>query len=303
MNRERRAPKSVACAPRRNLSDDRRAAIALRVMRRRSEVAQRERAKVAGDTGGRGRPKENSLSDTSSDKLSTPPTPRPAAKIAEGLTEAIAVAKGEAEPAAVHVPKAPPPFNFSCDCGGTFDIEVWHCPKCDHHWQMHRDACFNCYADRPGIVAAPPPPAPKPKQDTRAAVAREAHVPERKLRAVAEIEKKDPDAIGRIARGESTIVQERSKINAQERAEVAQRPVVIPDGKYRVIVIDPPWQMEKIERDVRPNQVGFEYPTRSGKAGGQTQGSGAFIPGRWSVATTSAALSVAISAIPPNHNT
>lgn len=33
------------------------------------------------------------------------------------------------------------------------------------------------------------------------------------------------------------------------------------DGTYDVIVIDPPWQMKKIERDVAPNQVEFEYPT------------------------------------------
>lgn len=32
-------------------------------------------------------------------------------------------------------------------------------------------------------------------------------------------------------------------------------------GTYDVIVIDPPWPMEKIERDVAPNQVAFEYPT------------------------------------------
>lgn len=41
----------------------------------------------------------------------------------------------------------------------------------------------------------------------------------------------------------------------------AANPVVIPDGKYSCIVIDPPWEMKKIERDVRPNQVEFDYPT------------------------------------------
>jgi N6-adenosine-specific RNA methylase IME4 len=30
---------------------------------------------------------------------------------------------------------------------------------------------------------------------------------------------------------------------------------------YRTIVIDPPWPMEKIKRDVAPNQIGFDYKT------------------------------------------
>lgn len=32
-------------------------------------------------------------------------------------------------------------------------------------------------------------------------------------------------------------------------------------GLYDVIVIDPPWEMTKINRDCRPNQVEFDYPT------------------------------------------
>ncbi len=42
------------------------------------------------------------------------------------------------------------------------------------------------------------------------------------------------------------------------------RDMVIPDppkGTYSCIVIDPPWEMKKIEREVAPLQGGFEYPT------------------------------------------
>ena len=36
----------------------------------------------------------------------------------------------------------------------------------------------------------------------------------------------------------------------------------LPDEKYRCLIIDPPWEMEKISRDERPNQGKFlDYPT------------------------------------------
>ena len=36
-----------------------------------------------------------------------------------------------------------------------------------------------------------------------------------------------------------------------------------PEGKYNVIVIDPPWDMKIIGRDVRMNQISLDYPTMS----------------------------------------
>ena len=35
----------------------------------------------------------------------------------------------------------------------------------------------------------------------------------------------------------------------------------IPASRFETIVIDPPWDMAKIERYVRPNQTDFDYPT------------------------------------------
>lgn len=41
-------------------------------------------------------------------------------------------------------------------------------------------------------------------------------------------------------------------------------PVPPPAGRYRCIIIDPPWPMQKIERDERPNQgVTLDYPVMS----------------------------------------
>jgi len=48
-----------------------------------------------------------------------------------------------------------------------------------------------------------------------------------------------------------------------KRRELAKNPIALPEGKYRTIVIDPPWPVEKIIRDVSPNQYDFDYPTMS----------------------------------------
>ena len=47
----------------------------------------------------------------------------------------------------------------------------------------------------------------------------------------------------------------------QEQLKIAQTPAAVPDKQYGTLVIDPPWPMKKIEREVRPNQVEFDYPT------------------------------------------
>lgn len=47
----------------------------------------------------------------------------------------------------------------------------------------------------------------------------------------------------------------------REQLKLAQTQVVAPGKRYSTIVIDPPWPMKKIEREVRPNQVEFDYPT------------------------------------------
>ncbi len=53
--------------------------------------------------------------------------------------------------------------------------------------------------------------------------------------------------------------QENAAIRAKTRAEALK--LELPSGKYRTIIVDPPWPMQKIERDLHPDQVGFDYPT------------------------------------------
>lgn len=43
--------------------------------------------------------------------------------------------------------------------------------------------------------------------------------------------------------------------------ELVPEPVPPPPGKYRCLIIDPPWPMQKIERDERPDQgIALDYP-------------------------------------------
>lgn len=52
------------------------------------------------------------------------------------------------------------------------------------------------------------------------------------------------------------------KALAKARKEIKGN-IILPlpqKGKYRTIVIDPPWQIEKIQREVRPNQIEMDYP-------------------------------------------
>ena len=53
--------------------------------------------------------------------------------------------------------------------------------------------------------------------------------------------------------------KERQAANERIRQQTLATPP--PDGQYRCIVIDPPWPMQKIERDQRPNQTTeLDYP-------------------------------------------
>ena len=81
----------------------------------------------------------------------------------------------------------------------------------------------------------------------------------------ADLINKNPELAAQVKSGAmpaAKAVQEIQKQKLKIRLdEVATREAVEPTGLYDVIVIDPPWPMQKLERDERPNQVDFDYPT------------------------------------------
>jgi len=81
------------------------------------------------------------------------------------------------------------------------------------------------------------------------------------------IMRKAPDLAEKVMSGEMAASAALREIKRQEIVakleDTAAKEVKALDGVYDVIVIDPPWPMQKIERDVRPNQTEFDYPTMS----------------------------------------
>jgi N6-adenosine-specific RNA methylase IME4 len=84
---------------------------------------------------------------------------------------------------------------------------------------------------------------------------------------LATVAKDKPEMYGAIRRRELSIPKARRE--CQREATIikltriaAQSPADI-SGRFDVIVCDPPWPVEKIERDVAPNQVALDYPTMS----------------------------------------
>ena len=73
-------------------------------------------------------------------------------------------------------------------------------------------------------------------------------------------EEKQLEMARQAEEGKWTVKELKARIQEQRQQE-ADRPMV--EGQFHAIVIDPPWPMEKIERDVRPNQDVMDYPTMS----------------------------------------
>jgi N6-adenosine-specific RNA methylase IME4/DNA-binding transcriptional regulator YdaS (Cro superfamily) len=83
--------------------------------------------------------------------------------------------------------------------------------------------------------------------------------PEQQREVIAKADKK---AVLAVAREKQAEVREKKRKEVVAKLEdIATQEVKAAQGLYDVIVIDPPWDMKKIERDVAPEQVEFDYPT------------------------------------------
>lgn len=79
------------------------------------------------------------------------------------------------------------------------------------------------------------------------------------------VKREAPELIPKLESGEMTAGQAIAEIKRkqvlQQLEDISIKEAKAIEGVYDVIVIDPPWPMKKIERDVAPGQVEFEYPT------------------------------------------
>jgi hypothetical protein len=69
-----------------------------------------------------------------------------------------------------------------------------------------------------------------------------------------------PDLADLIIAGTITPAQAEVQRRRDEADKLRADPIPPPIGKYATVVIDPPWPMQKIEREVAPNQYAFDYP-------------------------------------------
>lgn len=77
----------------------------------------------------------------------------------------------------------------------------------------------------------------------------------------------EPEIIDKVISGELPAARAIQQVKTTEyREKLETVAATLPEsaeGTFDVLVIDPPWPLQKIERDVRPNQVAFDYPTMS----------------------------------------
>jgi len=104
--------------------------------------------------------------------------------------------------------------------------------------------------------------------DTREEIAKVAGVSHDTVAKASKIIEKAPEEVKEAVRqGDLTINKAYTQIVKQERDEKEKEmkakleEIAVPTKLYDVVVIDPAWEIQKIIRDIRPNQKEFDYPT------------------------------------------
>ena len=106
-----------------------------------------------------------------------------------------------------------------------------------------------------------------PNVETRKSVADKAGIKERQRKTSIRVAKMPEADFETQVEAEkaptvSGLVREAKRKEVAEKLDdIENTPVEPLQGTFDVIVIDPPWPMVKIEREVRPNQVASDYPT------------------------------------------
>jgi len=103
------------------------------------------------------------------------------------------------------------------------------------------------------------------KEAKNAILTGQINIPKKDVEKIIEIKEEAPEFIEPVLNGEITIskaVQETKRKKIIEKLndiETVEAKAV--EGVFDVIVIDPPWPMKKIELEVAPYEVEFDYPT------------------------------------------
>ncbi|MFZ3046510.1 MAG: MT-A70 family methyltransferase [Desulfatirhabdiaceae bacterium] len=120
---------------------------------------------------------------------------------------------------------------------------------------------------RDGLFACAVETVKKIEPDIERRVIKNEAPPKKEIIKAAKLMEDHPEMATAIIRGEkktSDVIREIRRAEIVTKLEdIKVKEVKAASGVYDVIVIDPPWPMQKIERDVRPNQSGLDYPTMS----------------------------------------
>jgi len=108
------------------------------------------------------------------------------------------------------------------------------------------------------------------KAAKRDILSRDAKITKKDTTKIAEIAKENKEKAktvlkkvqsGEVKNVDDALREERRKESKERFEKLIAEP--LPKGKYRTLIVDPPWPIEKIIREVRPNQDVFDYPVQS----------------------------------------